>query len=181
MRRKRRHGDGRKFLVIKSTSKQKTDNTPRIRRERKGWPSRPTGNRAPLRSVLRYRNPDVVDRYLRDFGGRQSEAGVIFSEMLKWLYLIDRAGSTPCIMTADFGRIDHMWHTFILFTQDYVNFCRDHFGRYIHHQPVTNRGPVVSISTQRRQWRACQQLVKAELGQKTFNDWFVSRRFADTP
>ena len=31
--------------------------------------------------------------------------------------------------------VDEVWHTFILFTRDYQDFCRDVFGRYIHHSP----------------------------------------------
>ena len=33
--------------------------------------------------------------------------------------------------------IDEMWHTFILFTRDYHNFCYKYFSRFIHHTPLT--------------------------------------------
>jgi hypothetical protein len=30
-----------------------------------------------------------------------------------------------------------MWHTFILFTEDYAEFCNTHFGAMLHHQPFS--------------------------------------------
>ena len=36
---------------------------------------------------------------------------------------------TPSIL------VDCAWHEFILFTRYYSAFCRQHFGRYIHHHP----------------------------------------------
>lgn len=33
------------------------------------------------------------------------------------------------------GPIDHLWHTFIMFTKDYADFCDSVAGRFIHHVP----------------------------------------------
>src|SRR5262249_54038232 len=32
-------------------------------------------------------------------------------------------------------RVDEVWHQFVLFTWEYVKFCTQFFGRYIHHAP----------------------------------------------
>jgi hypothetical protein len=32
-------------------------------------------------------------------------------------------------------RVDEVWHQFILFTAQYLDFCQRFFGRYIHHSP----------------------------------------------
>jgi hypothetical protein len=38
-----------------------------------------------------------------------------------------------------YGRfVDEFWHTFLVFTMDYVDFCRDVFGRYVHHVPISD-------------------------------------------
>ncbi|MFN8508995.1 MAG: hypothetical protein U0Z75_00230 [Deinococcaceae bacterium] len=34
--------------------------------------------------------------------------------------------------------LDPFWHTHILFTKEYVQFCDDVFGQYIHHVPLDN-------------------------------------------
>lgn len=31
--------------------------------------------------------------------------------------------------------VDDFWHEHILFTKQYMEFCQEHFGEYIHHQP----------------------------------------------
>ena len=34
--------------------------------------------------------------------------------------------------------IDDMWHTFLLFTKDYADFCEKYIGKYFHHSPNNN-------------------------------------------
>lgn len=33
--------------------------------------------------------------------------------------------------------VDEAWHSFILHTKDYQNFCREKVGRFVHHVPST--------------------------------------------
>lgn len=33
--------------------------------------------------------------------------------------------------------VDEMWHTFLLFTEDYHEFCDFHFGFFVDHMPVS--------------------------------------------
>ena len=32
--------------------------------------------------------------------------------------------------------IDEMWHTFLLYSKDYYDFCHQYLGRMIHHRPT---------------------------------------------
>jgi hypothetical protein len=32
--------------------------------------------------------------------------------------------------------VDEAWHTFILFTEEYENFCRNIVGKFLHHRPI---------------------------------------------
>lgn len=86
-----------------------------------------------LNDVLAYKNEDVVDRFLMMYDIEQKEASKIFNETLKWLWLGNKIDGV--FIDDSTLIIDEMWHNFILFTQDYENFCMNHFGRYIHHQP----------------------------------------------
>jgi len=36
-------------------------------------------------------------------------------------------------------KIDAVWHSFILFTFEYQHFCKQVFGKFIHHAPQTSR------------------------------------------
>ncbi len=95
-------------------------------------------NVASLRSVdsfLTYRNARVISRYARDHGVSYEEAEVIFVETLKFLYLSSII-DTPCSPPS--REIDEMWHDFILHSIDYVNFCGDYVGRFLHHDPTEN-------------------------------------------
>jgi hypothetical protein len=96
-----------------------------------------TASPVSLDDVLAYRHPGVVRRYLKEHGGTREEAEELFREMLKWLYLCDRAADDgfACAMTEDLERVDWMWHAFVLFTRDYAEFCHRHFGRFLHHVP----------------------------------------------
>lgn len=39
------------------------------------------------------------------------------------------------IMDEEMKGIDQMWHLFLLYTQDYSDFCFKYFGQFLHHLP----------------------------------------------
>lgn len=103
-----------------------------------------TKPQASLLDVLAYENEDVVDRFASDFSVSHSDALEIFTEMKRWLWITARRrgngqehANFPLFNEA--YAIDMMWHTFILFTQDYADFCDKYFGTFIHHQPKTRK------------------------------------------
>lgn len=56
---------------------------------------------------------------------------VLILEMLRFLNLIHLTNEklSPSLI------VDLAWHEFILFTRHYHEFCKTHFGRFIHHTP----------------------------------------------
>lgn len=86
-----------------------------------------------LSDVLDYKNDDVIDRFLVMYDVEKLEAQKIFNETLKWLWLGNKIEDV--FIDDSTLIIDEMWHNFILFTQDYQEFCLECFGRYLHHQP----------------------------------------------
>jgi hypothetical protein len=44
--------------------------------------------------------------------------------------------------------IDIVWHTFLLFTAEYADFCDRYIGRFVHHVPVTSRSSGYSMDKQ---------------------------------
>jgi hypothetical protein len=139
---------------------------------------------ASLDAVLTYRHPGVVARYVKEFGGDQSAAQELFSELMRWLYFCARATApgTPgarVSMYPEILRIDDMWHVFLLHTRDYADFCARYFGRFIHHDPVPMDRP--------REWGEDEinaefegflSWLYDELGETTVRRWFAERRFA---
>lgn len=95
---------------------------------------------APLNDVLAYRNERVIDGFVDRIDVPRAEAERIFVETLRWLWYIANTTPTPAnpeahVIDRPLLIIDEMWHTFILYTRDYADFCGQMFGRFIHHDP----------------------------------------------
>lgn len=133
-----------------------------------------------LSDVLSYKNEDVIDRFVAMYNIEQEEASKIFDETLKWLWLGNKMDG---IFIDDSTLIiDEMWHNFILFTQDYQEFCLNNFGRYIHHQPEKRKqqdwyNNSFNIEEHKNRLEILYEGVYDHLGEETLLTWF--RDFAE--
>lgn len=84
-----------------------------------------------------YWNGAVIDRIERDGGVDHETAVVWWNEMLLFLDMV--------AVSKEFASppepVDLAWHAFILHTQDYESYCRERYGRIIHHQPTGKPDP----------------------------------------
>jgi len=87
---------------------------------------------ASLTDVLGYRNPDVVDRIEHDHRLTAHAADLLFRDTIRFLYLAGATGARGLTPTKS---IDKGWHSFLMFTRDYAEFCDAYFHRFIHHEP----------------------------------------------
>ncbi|SDX59868.1 hypothetical protein SAMN05661080_00517 [Modestobacter sp. DSM 44400] len=78
------------------------------------------------------RYPQVVAKLAADQRLGAAEAGDRITEMAKFLTVAADSDQPVAPSRA----VDTAWHTFILFTRDYADFCAATFGRFIHHQPT---------------------------------------------
>jgi hypothetical protein len=138
-----------------------------------------------LVDVLAYRHPGVMRRYAKEHDASLAEAEELFREMLKWLYLAyrsttDAEGSAGCAMTAEIAKIDHMWHSFLLFTHDYADFCLRYFGFFLHHIPQDDAEDERSLDADlvRRQLEWQFGLIYDVLGEQTLLAWYDECRYA---
>ena len=107
-----------------------------------------------LAEVLRYRNKDVVDRFMKEHVCSRDEANEIFKEMLKFIWLAYRyvkKYKTGFALYGTMSSLDDMWHAFILFTRPYSDFCHKYFGEFRHHIPETESSKQVVISDLERE------------------------------
>jgi hypothetical protein len=96
-----------------------------------------------LDEALEYQNEEIIHRFLQIYDMSFAEAGDIFIQTKKWLWLLavahqdENMGKKVPRLTIDKSllSIDEMWHNFILFTQEYGKYCISKFGFYIHHKP----------------------------------------------
>jgi hypothetical protein len=100
-----------------------------------------------LNEILEYKNQAVVNRFKKDFPGKEDRAEAIFYDLLRFFWGTkkhrqdrqlnpqDENLNFFFIMDNDMKEIDHMWHIFLLYTRDYAHFCQTYFGEFLHHQP----------------------------------------------
>lgn len=100
-----------------------------------------------LDKILTYKNPAVVKRFQKDFPEKAARAEDLFGDLMRFFWgtknqTLERLNAPMdprldfvYIMDDEMREIDQMWHIFLLYTRDYMDFCQDHFGEYLHHQP----------------------------------------------
>ena len=128
-----------------------------------------------MRQIIEYENPDVIESFMGKYDVSHAEAKDIFRELMKFLWL-GHVSDVPSVRAIDNPLIiiDEMWHTFILFTKSYGEFCRDYFGQFRHHQPSTasDKTPDFTHDELIEDQRERYGEIIDHLGEHTFEKWF---------
>lgn len=147
-----------------------------------------------LKKILKYKNSEIVARFCVRYGVSKATANVIFKDMLCFFWLARRAdelrreGAQNVPEHVDILEpiliIDEMWHTFVLYTRDYIDFSCRYFGEYFHHDPARVIAPKKMINTHaekvpekfasREELEIFAAFVWQELGESTAKRWFQS-------
>ncbi|MCX4248098.1 glycine-rich domain-containing protein [Paraliomyxa miuraensis] len=135
--------------------------------------------------VLAYENDAIVHKFLERFDMPFEEARALFDDVKKWMWLSGRPGRPQAMtVTEDILILDEMWHTFILFTRDYHEFCRDRVGHFVHHAPTTRSekdrilreyeaDPEGAFARSERRLEEVLVFVAEHLGAGAVHRWFV--------
>ncbi len=84
--------------------------------------------------ALRFEAPYLIEKLLKErIVETAAEAEALFLEAKKYLVLSHVDTDVSWNMYS--ARVDEVWHQFVLFTQQYADFCRGCFGEYLHHNP----------------------------------------------
>jgi hypothetical protein len=143
-------------------------------------------NRQPsLSEILAYRHPGVLRRYIKEHQATPEEAEDVFREMLKFLYVSHRAGTDGpegfgFVVSTDIEKIDWMWHSFLLFTMDYADFCERHYGSFLHHVPSEAEDEHDTLADEgslRARLERQFALVYDVLGEETLTAWYDLCRY----
>ena len=133
----------------------------------------------------------VVHRFRETWDVSLEEAEELFGEMKKWIWLSahqsEQAGRVRLAISQSTKLIDEMWHTFILFTKDYHQFCDQYFGTYIHHIPTPKavydeaitryeHDPDAVIAETRELFARQYELIYDVLGERTLVKWYDEYR-----
>ena len=99
-----------------------------------------------LNVLLNYKNSRVINSFVRDEKVDEAKAIDLFQDVLRYLWITkkhsldkkqfpnDENLQFVLVMHEEMREIDNMWHNFILYTHDYMTFCNEYFGEYLHHQ-----------------------------------------------
>ena len=148
--------------------------------------------------MLQYRNEELLIRYRKDYPNNQLSAEQAFEEMKKYLWLgqkhkLDQAAHPEdedlqfhFYLHLEMDEIDDMWHTFLLFTKDYMDFCHQYFDTYIHHVPTTESEKEKLLNNPDAMDKFIDEESKRQLsyiydhlGEETLRTWFAEH-FAKT-
>jgi hypothetical protein len=97
-------------------------------------------------SALAYEAPFLIKKLLKDhIVETYKEGEALFTEVKKYLVLVSSYNTVIFEMYS--LRVDEVWHQFILYTREYMDFCERFFGRYIPHSPsnAPKMEPVSSV------------------------------------
>ena len=136
-----------------------------------------------LDQLLTYKNPWLIKRYQKDYPNNQIFAEEALAELLKYFWLCqkhlqdkqnnpnDESLEFACAMHSEMQEIDDMWHTFLLFTNDYMEFSLKNFGAFIHHIPTTEEEKL-SPDKFEIDFTRYLSYVYDNLGEETVCKWF---------
>lgn len=136
----------------------------------------------PLEELLSYKNHLVIKRFKRNHPALQDQAEFLFIDMLKYLWLsqkhqMDNIQYFLPTMHKEMVAIDEMWHTFILITKDYAEFCNHFFGEFLHHVPEvgehSEHQPIMDKERFEKEFHLFLCYVYDNLGEETVRSWFA--------
>jgi hypothetical protein len=84
--------------------------------------------------ALAYEAPFLTEKLLKEqIVETREEAETLFGEVKRYLVLAFTEETVSWEVYS--RRVDEVWHQFVLFTREYVDFSTRYFSRYIHHNP----------------------------------------------
>lgn len=138
-----------------------------------------------LEALLEYQNPAVLKLYIQNYPDNKLSPEDAFQETLKYLWLVQKHRleapdninnpdfPSQCFMPRSMREIDEMWHEFILFTEDYTNFCHDYFGAYMHHLPNIFDNAPLPREVVEAEIEKMLPYIYEHLGETTVKTWFA--------
>ncbi len=136
-----------------------------------------------LAEVFEYKNKQVICRYEKDYPNNKLSGEDAFNELMKFFWLTqqhkDAKKKYPennelnftCALYPEMSELDDMWHTFLLFTKDYMSFCTNYFDEYIHHTPNTEEEPIEKEQF-KKELTKYLSFIYDVLGEETVRNWF---------
>lgn len=86
-----------------------------------------------IEQIMDYQMPEVIKRCKKDFNYTDDDMRIIEREFKRFIVMSVILKDTGIGMYSK--DVDNLWHSFILFTKEYTDFCTTFNGKFIHHVP----------------------------------------------
>lgn len=133
----------------------------------------------PLKHLLKYSNNELIASFCREYSVHEKEAKIIFKDLLRFLWLDQYLKSKKSSKASYFAIwaphliIDKMWHSFILRSADYEQFCNTYFGEFIHHFPESALKKQSHPDRFKLHWEKQIDLTLQYLGPTVLRRWYL--------
>ncbi|WP_225316874.1 glycine-rich domain-containing protein [Legionella longbeachae] len=138
-----------------------------------------------LNKLISYENDKIISRYRKDYPNSKMNAEDALKEFMKFVWLCHKhrvekkncangnSLAFSCVIHSDMRDIDNMWHTFLLFTRDYHDFCDLYLdGVFFHHDPLINPDRKVFDKNDEEELTLYLSYIYDNLGEDTLIKWF---------
>lgn len=89
-----------------------------------------------LDALAKFHHEETVLRFTSNFDVSYEESLELFQDMKLFLAMMVRYPDQHVFAVEAIYVLDEMWHTFLMFTKDYREFCYEYFGVMIDHEPM---------------------------------------------
>lgn len=86
-------------------------------------------------AIMCWHDDEVVRRYCADHNASPTDGQICFEAFKQFMVIC----AESLTVRAPSEAVDDMWHTALLFTRTYRDFCDRYLGTFIHHQPVEQK------------------------------------------
>lgn len=137
-----------------------------------------------LSHLIQFPNDKIIARYHKDYPQSKMHPEESWVELMKFIWLCHKHQTDKknlpeneallfdCVIHTEMNDIDNMWHTFLLFTRDYQQFCLECLGgRFFHHEPL-EEGKQVNHDTYAEELTHYLSYIYDNLGKETVLKWF---------
>lgn len=144
-------------------------------------------NQLNLNNLINYQNSKIMSRYSLDYPQSKMQAEDALKELMNYVWLChkhkadkrlhpnDNTLNFSCVIHAEMKDIDNMWHTFLLFTKDYHDFCNNYLnGIFFHHEPIIGTDCHLVDKQYEQELTFYLSYIYDNLGEDTLIKWFGS-------
>lgn len=138
-----------------------------------------------LNQIIKYQNANIITRYIKDYPATTMKPEEALQELMKFIWLCCKHKEDKrkfpdasflnfsCVIHEEMRDIDNMWHTFLLFTKDYHEFCQTYLdGIFFHHHPISNTKETIFKESYELELNRYLSYIYDNLGKDTLIKWF---------